>query len=428
MTSIGLKTAPFRAQGARVWAALIWAVAVPGFAQGADVALSAITLQDAYQRALARSEDTGIAQKGITQAEVTQLSTWVPIAPKASLTGLGIVQPYVPTVQDSQVRGQASVVQPLFRRGFFATREAAQLGIEAATLSLKRARQQVMLDVTTAFMAVLRSRQAVLVADAAVLRAETQETSATARVQAGGALRTALLQASISLRQAQFERVRAAREVKLQELTFERLVGIAPPPLLSLPITPPLPSFDEAVALSRDRSDLQALHQQALSARALEQSLGGLRWPQLDLKFAYDQGFPVPAGATPTIQLFAQLTIPIFQGGDEFVRVQAQRVVADVAILKANQLDKQISEQLRNALSELATAQQSFALAELQIKDAKENYALVTNQFKLRTVTFLEVATAQTALTNAENLLLISNFDRELAAYRLLFSIGTLQL
>ena len=64
----------------------------------------------------------------------------------------------------------------------------------------------------------------------------------------------------------------------------------------------------------------------------------------------------------------------------------------------------------------------------MQIKDAKENYALVTNQFKLRTVTFLEVATAQTALTNAENLLLISNFDRELAAYRLLFSIGTLQL
>ncbi len=414
--------------------AVLWTAVGSAPAQ-AEGPLTAITLQDAYQRALDRSEDTGIAQQNIEQAEVTRRATWVAIAPQASITGFGLVQNRAPFVQSPQLQAEGRVLQPIFRRGFFASREAAHFGVEAATLFLERARQQVMLDVTTAFVAVLRSRQAVLVADAAVQRAEAQVSSATARVQAGGALRTAQLQATISFRQAQVDRVRIGQDLKIQELEFERLVGIGPPATLSLPVTPALPGLAEAVASSLERKDLRALQQQASAARALEQSLGGLRWPRLDLLFRYDQAYPrnppIPPsseGLPLTVQGIAQLTLPLFQGGDEFFRVEAQRVIAEVALLRTHQLVKQIAEQLRSALSELETAKRSFALAELQIKDAQENYALVTTQFKLRTVTFLEVATAQSALTNAENLLLISNFDRELAAYRLLFAIGTLQL
>ena len=418
------------ARGARrSTAILLWVSAFQAVAQSPSAPTS-ITLQSAYQQALARSEDTRIAQQNLAQSQVAQLSTWVPISPQAVLSGSGTLQNAVTGSQIPQVvAAEASLLQPVFRRGFFAAREAAQLGIEAATFSLDRARQQVMLEVTTSFVAVLRSRQAVLVVDAAVQRGEAQEASANARVQAGGALRTAQLQATISLRQARVEKVRVSREVTLQELSFERLVGIKPPPTLTLPSTPPLPNIEQATRLAAERSDLLALQRQALSARALEQSLGGARWPRLDFKFAYDQSYPTLVGTAPyTVQAAALLTVPLFQGGDEFLRVEAQRVVAEVASLRVTRLEKQIAEQLRSALNELDAAQQSFALAEQQIKDAQENYALVTNQFKLRTVTFLEVAAAQSALTDAENLRLISNFDRELAAYRLLFAIGTLQL
>src|SRR5207244_5136653 len=97
--------------------------------------------------------------------------------------------------------------------------------------------EQLRMDVATAFISVMRARQQRQVAKAAVERATAEEESASARVAAGGALRTAALQASIDRRSAELLQVAAEKDLAALELDFQRLVGVKPPDDLKLPAT-----------------------------------------------------------------------------------------------------------------------------------------------------------------------------------------------
>jgi outer membrane protein len=416
---------------------LLWvALAAPAFAQ------EELDLPTAYRLALARSEVTRASETAVQQAQNQVRSAWTQILPTARLLGSGgfggrssgtFQQPGIdprelPAIQYTTLGGSASLAQPLFRRGLWDDVAAGRRGVDAARARLERQREQLFLEVASAFVSVMRARRQIEVAKAALERAEGERRSTGARVSAGGALRTALLQAGLSVRRAEAQLLMAQRDARLQEVSFERLVGVRPTTLRLPADRQELPVAESWTALAEARADLQGARRSAEAARHRVQAVAALRWPALDGQLSYLT--PQLGQTTYNLHQYtgaAMLTIPLYQAGTNSTQREAAEFEAHLAALEEQRLWKQIEEEVKLAAVELETAQQTLEIAELQVKEAKENYELVTNQYKLRTVSFLEVSTAQSVLSEAEGLRVNATFDRELAAYRLLFAAGQLQ-
>jgi outer membrane protein TolC len=328
-------------------------------------------------------------------------------------------------VPGEQVVVGATVSQPLFRRPLFPSRTAGRLGVESNQATLARTHEQLMMDVTSSFIGVLRSRQQIRLAESSVKRAEALLQNISARVKVGAGLKAAELLASIDVSRARVQLASAVGEEHNQEATFERLMGISPPEKLVLPTTPaPAPSTTAV------RSDLRALHFSGLQSLATEDVLRGrLFWPTLDAQGAVSYTAPVGVLTDPLVwTATANLTVPLFQGGDEWVQLRLQKYRTETTVLQEKALRTQITEEIRRAEIHIDTVAQTLKLAEEQVQVAQQNYNLVVTQFRLSAISFLEVANAQSALTEAENLLLVTGYERELAAYQLLFAAGQLAL
>jgi outer membrane protein TolC len=323
----------------------------------------------------------------------------------------------------------ATLIQPIFRRSLFPARTAAQHGVESSEAALRRTREQVTLDVTEAFVAILRDREEQRVDGGAVTRAESTLALARGRIKAGGSLPSAEPLAAVSVEAARVRLARSDGALRADEATFQRLVGLAPPPKLVLPATPDPAALAQALDLAQRRSDLQAAGSRVLQSRSLESSLAGsILWPKLDLTGTYSYSYPAEFGVTHSWNASAVLTVPLLQSGDEWTQLKLQSIETEIRTLDKSLLGKQITEDVRRAAADVEVATRVAKLAQSQLEAAQRYYDLIERQLKLGAVSFLEVTISQNTLTDAEHQRVAATFDRELAVYRLLFASGSLRL
>jgi outer membrane protein TolC len=265
--------------------------------------------------------------------------------------------------------------------------------------------------------------------ESALTRATTQLNGTKAKVKAGGALRTAELLASLDVSAAEVQLNTAKGDAQVQAAMFERLVGFEPPPNLILPPTPDI-SLLEIEAFRPKRRDLVSLHYQTVQAYDTEVFLRAkILWPTLDLRADFNYTFPITIFQPSALNAAGRvlLTIPIFQTGDEFLQARLQHIHGNASFYSEQLLAKQITQEIKTALAQVNAARQQVKTTDQQLQTAQQNYNLVSTQFKLGAITFLEVTNAQKALTDAERLRVGAGYDRELATYQFLFASGKLQ-
>ena len=115
-----------------------------------------------------------------------------------------------------------------------------------------------MFTVASLFIDTLQARQRLVIAEGAIERARGQVQSASNKVKAGGALKTAELLAQIDLQRALTQRNTAVRDVRTIESQFQRYVGAPPPATLVLPPTPNVDAPDDPALRHDSRPDLRA--------------------------------------------------------------------------------------------------------------------------------------------------------------------------
>lgn len=409
-----------------------------------------LSLGDAYRMALAQSEQVqeAVANEHIAEATYTDALTVMgpSISASASATYQNAAQgtnvqsaPQVGLQPPYNAQFILSVKQPLFRRYVFDMRRAGRYGINSADAAIVRVRQQLMMDVTTAFINVMQARAQLTIADGAVKRAELQLQSAVTRVKAGGDRPTAQLLAQIDLNRAQTELNTADGQTKLLESQLQRLIGVPPPENLTLPPRPRTDSIADALDQSRKRDDLRSLHYATLQALAnVSQLQGRILWPTLDLGLGagviltansgYHPGMNARDFRFPTAGIVGTFTVPLFQGGDEILQVRMQRYRASLAAAQEAFVWRQAQDDVREANGRFENAQHGIDIANEQQKAARENYRLIAVHYKLGVVTLLDVVTAQAAVFEAETNRVVADYASELATYQLLFAEGKIQL
>jgi outer membrane protein len=393
-----------------------------------------LTLAQAYQLALTRSEQVALAASAVEDADIAWNEKWTEIGPNLTATGSIIEQRervvgMTVFAPGQQLVGNLTFAQPVFRRGFFDSRAAGKYGHASAAALLHRERELLARDVAAVFIDVLKFRQLLELAQTSVTRTKSQYTFAVARVKAGQALKNAELLAEIDVKRAELQEVNARRDAASAEVAFTRLVGKPPPPQLEFPAMPTIPNDKRARDLAARRADLQALVMKVQWSRAEEEAAAGRRlWPRLDVTANLQYVDPEVFGNHVDWQVAGVLTIPLLQGGREYTELSRRENATHAASLELERSRKLVVEELDVAAAQIAAATRAAELAKEQLDAAKEHYALVDKQVRLGAITFLEVANAQAVLVEAENTQEVATMDKLRATYDYLYAIGEIDL
>lgn len=409
---------------------------------GPAAAEKAYTLQDAYAAALRTNENVKIAEENVFlwQSRVDQAWTYIypRVTAQSSFTryneqlpppGEGFVfQPL------SQLQAVLVLKQPLYTGGrTLAGLRTAQLQHESSSNDLTAAKQDIMLNAAQAYYGVLKAQELVGVSRRAVERMErhkkvTEREAATRRTKANI---SALLRATTLVNQARINLVRAEDGLRIVRQQL-RLVTNLP---ADTPITEPQPVEPPAADLEQlkltalaNRPDFE---NSQLNQKVAEKNItivrgghypqvyaeGGLQYQNSDPETAFD-GTIYYGGF--------RLQIPIFEGGLMKAEISEARSKLRQAQLKVSLLERSIESQVHDAFINLQTLTSVLDTAKLQMKYARENFAAVEGLYAQGLASSLSLIDAEQALLQAEQELVRSAYDRQVAILSLKKSLGIL--
>lgn len=415
-----------------------------------------VSLEQAWSSALESNLDLAIVAEQTRQAESRPGQAWALVQPKVSANAtytfnqheavldfasmipedllplLGEDFSSEPTViqQKRQAAANFSVVQPIFNGEALPLLSAAYKTAEAARLDERARQQQVRAGVAQAFYGLALAREGGALAEAAVQAAERHLSLAERQVAAGLAPARAMVQARLSLAQAERERAQVQASLVSAGQAFHRLTGLPADSEPVLPTTattlPASLSSAEADALGK-RSDLQAAELRTRIARNSYNSkaLGFL--PVLDARFteAWSEvsGF---TGQNWTWMVVLQANWTLWDGGLRLSQLGEQQSMVRMADLSHQRQQQEVREAVRNSWQELERARASLSAVEAELALAEENVLLAERAFQAGTATWLEVSDASLGLDRARIGLLRERMNLDLAAIQLQVVTGLL--
>ena len=372
-----------------------------------------LTLDEAFNLALRRSETLAAGGEGVKQLEAFRRAQSAAFRPELSAIASETA------AQGAPGRGQAAVnlSYNLFSglRDYLAAK-AAGARTEAARLELARARQGLYLDVAAACIDLAARR-----AEIAVRRAQLEVTAGRVkeletRAAIGRSRASEVLAAKAQLAQDEASLASELAGENSAQIALGFLTGLEGPLAPAAAAVPALPELEPYLLAARSRPDVAAARQTLRAAQAGEAAARRLGLPSLDLSANYYLKRPAPneddrwdAGLT--------LRVPLYTGGynqasAEQYGAQVSAAALTLALAERSALAevRQAHSSLRHSLLVMASLRAALALAgenaRLQAKDY--TYGLVTNldvlnaqNSALQTALNLEAATAAAALAAA---------------------------
>jgi outer membrane protein len=406
-----------------------------------DAAMS-ITLQDAYDAALTSYETVKIFQENTVQADSKVDQAWTYLYPK--VIGQGSYLRYNETLPPNggalifqplgQLQAAVVLTQPLYTGGrALAALRAAKTMQKSSRDDLSSTKQSLLLSVSEAYYAVLRSQRTVEVSRGALERMErhkkiTEREAATRRSKANV---SALLRANTLVDQARIFLVTAESNLKVAR---QRLSLLTQLPEDAAVIDPP--------AVQAPPESVQTLQEQALKDRDdyVSSQLGqkvakenvtitaGAHYPQIYAEggLQYMDSNPATLMDSTTYYGGIVLQVPIFEGGLMKAEVAEARSKQRQTELSTELLKRTIRNEVAEAYLNFQTLSTVLETSKTQFEYARKNFDTVESLFSEGLLPSLSVIDAQQALFLAERELVAASIEQQLAILRLQRSIGVL--
>ncbi|MBI5882307.1 MAG: TolC family protein [Elusimicrobia bacterium] len=382
----------------------------------------AISLQEAYERALGVSED--LAQRSETAAEawarVDEL--WSAVQPRLSFKASEFVQDSSSSRDKPELK--FTVRQPLFTglKEFLALRAGKAKGA-VAELDLLRAKDLLYLDVARAYLDLLGLHRELGIRAALVDITEDRIRELKDREKIGRSRKSEVLAAESQLAGliADLEQAKR-RELDGQEaLRFltglsERLV---PAPLeLS-----PAGDIDGCITSSRGRGDVEARRRDLEAARDTTEMSRRSRWPVASFDGSYYLKRPeTQKDIMWDLTLSAEL--PLYQGMQTVAQVRQGQARERSAAAALSASLRRAATEVRTAHSDLRAGAAVVAALEKAVELAEANAKAQTEDYRLGLVTNLDVLGALNTLQQARLRLESGRVDLLLSRFRLGVAAG----
>ncbi len=360
-----------------------------------------LSLDDAIQRGLQANLGiilSGTQTAGARAARLSQLQSLLPSVDftareadmQTDLPAEGLRVPGFPVIigpfgyTDVRASLTWSLVNVASMRNYLAARH----NFAAAQLSAQDARDLVVLTVGNAYLLVLADQTNVSSVEAQVATAKVSLDQAVANHQAGTAPLLDELRARVDYQSLEQQLIAAQNSLEKDKLALARTIGLPLAQSFNLTDAAPYAPFDQLDAnkliqqAKANRKDLAALVEETTAAADQRKAATAARFPTVETDADYGDIGTTLAHSHGTVDATASLSVPVFE---EFaLRGMAQQAQAQLDTAQAQLSDKnaQIEADVRDALLDIASAQQqvevarsSMGLAAEALKEAQERYA-----------------------------------------------------
>ncbi len=322
------------------------------------------------------------------------------------LTGRGPSDPI-----DTTVSGTLQLNYDLFTSG---RRNAALRAAEGQTrfqeLQVETVREQLRLDVSTAYYDMQQSDEQVRIARDALAQAQRSLADAQALERAGVGTRFDVLQSQVDVANAQQDLTNALSQQQINRRTLVRRIGLAQDAnvVSADPVAVagdwPLTLEESIVQAYRNRAELeQQLVQREIAGQQRRRALSTLG-PQVSLFGNYSQTNTLnrDTGFNENYSFGARLSINLFDGGVARAQARQQEINAQIAETQFADTQDNVRLQVEQAFLQLQSNRENIQSTALGLQTAREALRLARLRFQAGVGTQSDVLSSQTALTRAE--------------------------
>ncbi len=328
----------------------------------------------------------------------------------------------------------AVLTQPLFTFGRNAAGErTATAQIDYQRAALQAMEQQVLLQTVTAYVTVLREREAVRIASENLALLERELSDNSFRLQARDTTRTDVDQVATRVELGKAQLLQARRAVAFSEAEFLKVVG-SPPGDLSPPGAPPLParSLEDAYTVAQQRHPiLVAAYARERASRAQVSIARAERRPRVDLRgrAGVDTNlFGLDRLQQTSLRGEFVVSGPIFQSGALNARLGEAEAANDADWRLIDQTLRETRAEVSDAWNEWLTAEGSLDSLANAVILAEQAHSGAVQQERVGMRTTLDVLDLARDLLSAKISHNQARATLHIAKMRVLAAIGMLDL
>lgn len=389
------------------------------------------TLQSSIHHALENSTRVLSATEGVGAAEANKKKLFTEFLPKLSAeyayrhadeeTSL---DSFVMSPQDLH-EFTATARQPIFAGFSILTQyDISALGLDIAELIEQETRQDLILEVKTAYFDVLQKQKLEEVARQAVTQLQAQRNVASNFYEVGMVPKNDFLQAEVELANAQQDLVVAQNNVQLARSRFNTV--------LRRPVDAPFTvedvlayqvftrTYEDCVETAmKQRTEMKVADLEVETAEKAVKLTKSNYYPSIDLlanyykrgdDLALDGGEGILKDEEWDVMAVASWTF--FEWGKTRYGAQEKMRRVNQARLNRTSAEDNIRQQVKGAYLTVRAAENAVTTVEKAVEQAKENYRMNEERYKEQVATSTDMLIAQTLLTRTQN-----NYYNALSAF-----------
>jgi outer membrane protein TolC len=402
-----------------------------------------LTLDDAIQRGLKNNLGiilSGTQASGARGQRLSQLQSLLPSVDfnaqvnvlEVDLPAEGFRFPDFPTVigpfgyVDLRAKLSWSLVNVNSLRTYLATRH----NFAAATLTADDARDMVVLTVGNAYLLVLADESLVTSDEAQAATAKVSLDQAVANHQAGTAPLLDELRSRVDAQTIDQQLIVARNSLEKDKLALARVIGLPLAQKFTLADQAPYSAFDQvdiSAAIQQahaNRKDLAALLENTKAAEEQRKAATADRFPTL--KFDGDYGdIGVTLGHSHgTGDATGTFSVPLFKEYAFRGEAEVAQSQLDTQRAQLSDMNAQVDADVRDALLDIASAQQQVLVAKSSVELANEALSEAQQRYKAGVSDNLAVSQAEQSLAQANDQYVSSLYRHNVAKLSLARALG----
>jgi outer membrane protein len=307
----------------------------------------------------------------------------------------------------------------------------AESSVFGARENLNNNEQNILFDSATAYMNVLRDTAILDLQRNNVEVIDEQLRQTRDRFNVGEVTRTDVAQAESRLAASRSQASLAEANLRTSIAQYRQVVGIEPRQLApGRPVDRLLPRTVDAalkVAFGEHPAIKAALHGVDVAEIQVRIEQGALA-PQLGVRGSVAQRYDnqVSGDNALSASVVAQLTVPIYDGGQAYASSRQAKETVGQRRLEADSIRDQVRAAVISSWGQLEAARAQISAAQAQVDAAETALNGVREEARVGQRTTLDVLNAQQELLNARVNLITAQRDRVVASYAVVQSMGRL--
>lgn len=321
--------------------------------------------------------------------------------------------------------------QPILKLGAFPAYGAAENSIAQAKMNLNNVSAATLYNAAASYYTVLNDISLINSDTKTYNEAKSHLRLTEAKLSAGLAIITDVLQAKSQFYAAKQELISAKNSIKSAKAELAAILGIGRHFKVVKPAEPTIKKalLKKYILLAyKNNPGLRSLKYAKNAANNETQYYETQYIPQVNFQASYnalsDNHF-IPGGSVNYWTAGAVLTMPLFQGGTRIISIEKARSAANSAMYNMIQSKRDLKAQVVSDFYNIRNLKYEVITLEQEEKFALKNYMLVEEEYKAGVATSVDVVTALAQLTSARHNLLSAKLNYDESVLNLKRLIGS---